>query len=57
MFKSYSLFKVLPTFLKFLPLRKDFQENATVYGCIFELLKANNSTVSGTLLTLLLILV
>jgi hypothetical protein len=40
--------QVLPALLKYVPLRKDFQENEAVYKCIFELVKSANPAVKET---------
>jgi len=41
--------QVLPVFLKALPLKKDFEENKTVYNSIFQLFRSQNTTVMSNL--------
>jgi hypothetical protein len=41
--------QVLPVLLNALPLKKDFEENPTVYSCLFHLIKASNQQVSDFL--------
>lgn len=38
--------KVIPVFLRELPLKKDFAENKVVYGCLLTLLKQSNPVVT-----------